>query len=155
PDLAHRYGPLPSHKWRDCFRARIDDLAAALDARCPDLLGAQLAWARCAFAARDVPAEDLSAGCEALREAIGAAVAPEDRALIESYFARALEQAGRASGAVPGALAPDAPHGCLAARYLLALLEGDRRRALALVRDALAAGVPTRELHIHVFAPVL
>ena len=51
----------------------------------------------------------------------------------------------------PSHLLPDAPHAALTRSYLDALLAGARRRASALILDAVAAGVAVKDIYLHVF----
>jgi methanogenic corrinoid protein MtbC1 len=54
---------------------------------------------------------------------------------------------------VSATLLPDTPYGRLASAYLLALLEGDRRRATRVIADAIDRPERVRDLYIHVLLP--
>jgi MerR family transcriptional regulator, light-induced transcriptional regulator len=54
---------------------------------------------------------------------------------------------------MPSFLRSDTPHGRLAARYLLALLEGDRTRASRLILDAVQGSASVPELSLLVLLP--
>lgn len=51
----------------------------------------------------------------------------------------------------PSFLVPDAPLANLTRSYLTALLDGDRRQASTLVLDAVATGIPVKDIYLHVF----
>jgi methanogenic corrinoid protein MtbC1 len=50
-------------------------------------------------------------------------------------------------------LQPDTPHGQIASSYLLAVLEGDRRRASQVILDALDQSESVHDLYLHVLMP--
>jgi len=52
---------------------------------------------------------------------------------------------------VPSYLVHSAPLAALTSTYLTALLDGDRRQASTLILDAVASGVPVKEIYLHVF----
>lgn len=51
----------------------------------------------------------------------------------------------------PSFLVPDAPLANLTRSYLTALLDGDRRQASTMVLDAVATGIPVKDIYLHVF----
>lgn len=155
PDIAARYSPLPGMKWREHFEGRIEDLAAAVAAGTPEILGAQVAWAKVTFSCRGAPAEDLAASLEVLGEVVPARLPPEDRELARSYLREAMVRLAAPSPTPPTFLSDELPHGDLAARYLLAVLQGERTHACDLLRSAVHAGVPLREIYDGVLCPVL
>jgi len=54
----------------------------------------------------------------------------------------------------PALLPDDSPYAELARSYLSALLQGQRAEASRLIHDAVRAGVPVRDIYLHVFEPV-
>ncbi len=53
----------------------------------------------------------------------------------------------------PSFLIQDAPLASLTRAYLTALLDGDRRQASTLILDAVAGGVPVKDIYLNVFQP--
>ncbi len=51
----------------------------------------------------------------------------------------------------PSYLVEDAPLASLTRAYLTALLDGNRRQASTLILDAVASGVPVKDIYLHVF----
>lgn len=155
PDMAARYGAQGFGRWCDALRSRVFDLAAALGANSPQMFAEQVAWTRVAIHARKSTVEDLRASLLALSATIERELPEEDRALVEVYINAGL-------AAVDGVGTPSSPlqldtlQGRLAANYLVALLEGDRRRASSLVLDPVRQGVlPAHEGYTAVLVPAL
>lgn len=140
PDLMLRYEPMALEHWRENLRSRVGELAAAVLAGSASIFVDHLVWARVAFEARGVPADDLQRSLDALGEAVEHFVPEEDRADVGAL----VRDAGRAlhEKANPPASALDlkTPTGSLAGQYLLAVLEGDRLRASEVVLGAVRAG---------------
>ncbi len=153
PDVEARYRPVPQLKWRENLAARLADLSACISAGAPELFGSQISWSKAAFAARQVPVEDLARSLQVLNEVLSRQLPPADSKVIEPYFAAAT--LALRSEALPEAitLSPGTPEGEVAARYLLAILEGDRLAASEVVLDA-ARAIPVRRIYTHVLVPV-
>ncbi|WP_437641712.1 cobalamin B12-binding domain-containing protein [Sorangium sp. So ce854] len=69
------------------------------------------------------------------------------------YIAAAIERLTAGHVELPSFVRPEAPLGVLACDYLDALLGGDRARALRLIREAVEAGTPVKDIYAHVFQP--
>lgn len=63
----------------------------------------------------------------------------------------ALQALPSPSANAPSYLIQSAPLAALTRDYLTALLDGDRRQASTLVLDAVATGVPVKDIYLHVF----
>jgi len=63
----------------------------------------------------------------------------------------ALQSLASPPADAPSHLIQDAPLASLTRAYLTALLDGDRRKASQLILDAVAAGVPVKDIYLHVF----
>ncbi len=140
PDLADRYRPLPLQKWRASFVGRLGDLSIAVATGRPEMFADQLAWTVVAHRARNVPIGDVRAGLEALRDATMPEVPEPDRDLVAPFFDAALQRIAADEPDPPSDISTRTPHGRLAASYLLALLEGDRRRASGIILDQVESG---------------
>lgn len=155
PALAARYAPQPVLRWSAGFEGRIHDLAAAIEARRPELFSAQVAWAKVSFLARSVPLDDLRVSLTTLEKALLPNVPEDDRALVRGYLQRALSDLHTAPSEPPAVLTANLPHGVIASRFLVAVLEGSRRRACDAIVNAAASGVSVKDMYRHVFTPVL
>ncbi|MGK3993592.1 cobalamin B12-binding domain-containing protein [Sorangium sp. So ce1024] len=122
-----------------------DRAADELLARRERLVDAAIDRKEDAAAARDAPGdggerEDLARR----REDVGAHV---------DAIAAAVERLTADPVELPSFVRPEAPLGVLACDYLDALLQGDRGRALRLIRESVEAGTPVKDLYAHVFQP--
>jgi methanogenic corrinoid protein MtbC1 len=154
PEIAARYRPLPRQKWAGHFEARVGDLAAALFAESPAVFAAQVAWAKAAFLARGTPLEDLQTSLVVLQSVVLRETTPEDAPLLNACFAHALTALEAASADIPSRLSTETPHGQVASRYLLKILEGDRMAAAEVVHDAVKQGLSIRHAYLDVLIPV-
>ncbi|MCA9287675.1 MAG: cobalamin-dependent protein, partial [Phycisphaerales bacterium] len=154
--VSSRWGGDALTTWARALESRVHELAASVAAQRPRDLASRASWARAAFEARGIDPRDLVASLEALRDAALAAVPEDDASLVSGVIDAAIDAARGPAPEVPAELSPDAPNGRLAGEYLLALLEGERLRALALIRDAVAGGrASVPDVYQHVFIPVL
>lgn len=135
PDLPARYQPHPAIKWRESLTTRIGQLAAAVAVGCPPLFVHQAEWDKLAHHARGGERmwRDLEAALTALRDTVDAELpAPAAKAAV-SCLEAALTRLATAALEGPRFVDPATPTGRIAAEYLLAILEGDRRKAADVV----------------------
>lgn len=156
--LAARLGgsphPASKQRWRESFTGRLHELASAISSNEPDVLATQVAWAKIAYHTRGAPVADIDLSLVVLAEVLKRELPPEDHALVESHLAHARRVLAIAPVDAPPLLSTGSPHGVLASRYLLAVLEGDRRRAVDLVINAVVAGLDVRDAYLAVLIPV-
>lgn len=159
-DAARRFGPGAAATWRESTCSRLGYLAAALSTGNPTVFATQVAWARTAHEARGgaEAGKDLIECMHALKEVLAAELPADAGRLAAEYVEIALKRASK--GPAAGASDPElrTPQRQLVAEYLLALLEGDRRRACKLVLDALdgRSGAPALsvvQIYNHVLIP--
>lgn len=155
PAVAARYQPGPIDHWTPALTARIGELADAIGAGRAELLEAQIDWSRAAFVARGVPIDDLRAGLLSLARAVPHHLPEDDHPLIEDFLKRALARTEISDGSAPERLTLSSPLAAKGAAYLLAILEGDRRRACELVVDATRDGLCLSRLYREVLTPVM
>jgi len=153
PEAKAGFGADPFSGWRNWLGGRLDELAAAVAAEQPGLFVAQVQWAKAVMAARGFSAEHLRAGLEALRSVLAGELPEEVRPLAADYLDRALEAFDQQPAELSARLLPDTPQRRLASQYLLALLEGDRRRASRLILEAADRGEAVPELYLDVLLP--
>lgn len=154
PEIAQRYHPTPHEKWREAIAARVRDLADAMSVAAPKLFSSQVAWSKAAFVSRGVPVEDLRVSLLVMREVLHTHVPEDDREMVQDYIDQALEALEAAPDAPPPVMSMKSPHGELAARYLLSILEGDRHRACRMLMEA-AQKLKLGDIYRHVITPVM
>jgi methanogenic corrinoid protein MtbC1 len=154
PRLAARYAPDPFSKWREHMAGRLSDLAAAICLNAPGIFGLQVAWTRQAFVARGVPTEDLVASLDVLEGVLIRELPEPDLIAAKACFAAARDAIAGGEAVPPASLSVATTEGRLAAEYLVAILEGDRRKASRLVMDAVQRGMPVRTAYLQVLLPV-
>ncbi|MBU6412138.1 MAG: cobalamin-dependent protein [Planctomycetes bacterium] len=154
-EAAKRYGPVPQEHWREHLAGRIGELAAAVDAAQPEIFANQLAWAKIAFVARQVPVADLEHSLTALWATILPEVDPQDAPLVQVALELARQRLHTGPIEAPSRLTVESRHHRLAAEYLLAILQGDRVRASRVVVGAVSAGqISVPEAYTEIFVPV-
>jgi MerR family transcriptional regulator, light-induced transcriptional regulator len=139
--------------WQNILTARLEELAVAVSAGRPECFVEQVRWTRTALEARGVPPHLLRAKLEALRrvlvEQIPAELAPPAMACIDC----ALAEFGGEPAGLTQRLMAKTPEERLAAKYLVAILEGDRREASRLILEAADEGRSVSDLYLSVLQP--
>jgi len=143
----------PFSGWQSVLAVRVDELAAAVEAGRPELFGEQVRWAKAVLAARGVPAEAFRVALESLRQVLAEELPHELTVAPTGFVDQALAGFDREPDGLSPRLAPDTPHGRLAAEYLLAVLEGDRRQASQLVLRRADQGESISDLYLRVLLP--
>lgn len=131
----------------DDTQVRILHLAESLEFDRPALIEHSMAWYKVALHHRDVPADYLAANLDAIGAALGSELPTETTAVVRRHLQRARAHLDVAPVELPSVISRSAPHGDLAARFLLAVLEGRGDAAMDLLRAALDDGVTIPELH--------
>jgi methanogenic corrinoid protein MtbC1 len=153
PEAKESCGPEPFSAWQGWLAARVEELSAAVSANQPDLFISQVRWARSALAARGVSERHFRAGLTHLKDVLAKELPESARAPVTQCLEKALDEFDVGPAEILTSLLPDTEHGRLAAAYLLALLEGDRRRASRLVLDAVDPAGDVRKLYLEVLLP--
>lgn len=150
PEAKEHFGPDPFAGWQKWLAGRIEELAAAIVAEQPRLFTSQVHWGRAVLAARGISPEHFRAGLGCLRHVLARELPEQARPLAGEYLDAALTAFDEQPTDVSARLLPDTPAGRLASGYLLALLEGDRRRASRLILDAVEQGESVPDLYLQV-----
>jgi len=153
PEAKEGLGPDPFFAWQSWLAVRVEELAAAVAAEQPRLFTSQVQWAKTVLTARRVSADHFRAGLTALRDVFAKELPEPVQPLAAQYLDEALDAFDEQPTDVSARLLPDTPHGRLASTYLLALLEGNRRRASRVVLDAVDQPGSVRDLYLHVLLP--
>jgi methanogenic corrinoid protein MtbC1 len=119
-----------------------------------DVFAKQLEWSVTLFGARGVSADDLRRALLSLREVMAEELPDAGRETVDTYLAHAISGCEGGS-ALSERLTPDTAAKKQAMNYLVALLEGDRRRAADLLLDAAASGQRVSEIYVNVITPAL
>lgn len=138
----------------DDTEVRLLHLAEAVAFDRVELLLRSVEWYKVAFAHRDVPADYLDANLAAIGSVLQRELPPAAAAVAVRHVELARAGLAAAPAELPTVLSLQAPHGELAARFLLAVLEGRGEHAVGMVRSAVQAGLGIAELHDHVLTPV-
>jgi methanogenic corrinoid protein MtbC1 len=147
------WGTDPFAAWQNCLSLRVEELAAAVAAEQPRLFTSQVGWAKTVLAARDVSTEHFRAGLTALRNVLLKELPEPVQPLATQYLDEAIGAFDEQTVDLSAPLQPDTPHGQIASSYLLAVLEGDRRRASQVILNALDQSESVPDLYLHVLMP--
>ena len=151
PDLAARFGPAGRAKCLQDTNYHLSYLSQSIAVSTPGLFADYVSWARVMLARRNVPAEDLAANLDHIRDTLEHLLPVEMRDTARQYLDEGVQQIQKDIASPPPFLTPAGPHAELAKHYLDALLAADRHTANTLILDAVGAGVSIRELYLHVF----
>ena len=139
--------------WQNVLAARLEELAVAISTGRPEFFVEQVHWTRAALEARGVPAEMLRARLEALRRVLVEQIPAELAPMATGYIDRALAEFGGEPAGLTPRLTAETPAERLAATYLVAILEGDRRKAIRLILKAADEGQSVPDLYLRVLQP--
>jgi len=156
PQVAARFGPDARTQWRDSVISRLEYLAAALSTGSPAILANQFDWSRIAHEARGgtEAAADFDEAIRLLREVLLQELPGPNGQLAASYLDRAMTPPKGSRGHS----GLTTPHRKLAAEFLLAILDGDRRKACSLILAAAEPavdlpGLSVQEIYLDVLIP--
>ena len=119
----------------------------------PAIFTAQVQWAKAVLAARGFSTEHYRASLQCLQSVLSRELPENVHSLAAEYLAKALEAFDGEAAELTSQLPPDSPAGRLAAEYLLAVMEGDRRRASQMILDAVDQGQSVRDVYLRVLLP--
>ncbi|MBM4090300.1 MAG: hypothetical protein FJ276_12885 [Planctomycetes bacterium] len=139
--------------WQQWLCVRVEELSAALAAEQPSLFKTQVQWARDCASARGVSSDHVRAGLLALRDVLQTELPAPVRPLADRYLEVAFEVFDTEPAGLSSGLSADSRYGRLASSYLLAIFEGDRRRASRLLLDAVDKPETVRALYARVLLP--
>lgn len=143
----------PFRWWQSYLSSRLRDLAAAVHLGRPELFHRQLAWCRDALSAKDVDGQRFLDAMRALADVIENELPGVGSAIADTYIRAGISDLPPMPSGEAAGLDTTHKNGRLTAEYVLAVLEGDRRRAAALIRGAVEQGRSIRELYLDVLVP--
>lgn len=136
----------------DDAQLRLQHLAEALACGRVEIFALDVAWLAATHAARALPLALLQASLRALKAELQENLPADAAARCRPYLDAGLQAAAALPQAPASLLAQEEPLVDVARRFVLAVLEGDRASAEAVVVTALDAGASVAELHEHVIA---
>jgi methanogenic corrinoid protein MtbC1 len=136
--------------WQNLLAARLEELAVAIAAAHPELFVEQIRWTRVALSARGVPPELLRAKLESLKHILAEQIPVELASPAIACIDRALAEFDGEPACLALRLTANTSDERLAAKYLVAILEGDRREASRLILDAAQNGQDLPNLYLQV-----
>ncbi len=151
PELSALTGPDAFARWQNLFWQMLEELSAALELQRPQLFCEYVCWLKPLLAARGVSVELLSSAVERLNQVLQAELpgpAASEAAAVCRDASKLLLQEQPYSDQRD--MTADPMYGRLVGEYLLALLEGDRERAVGLVVRAAEQGRSIHELYLQV-----
>ncbi len=149
------FSPLSIAKWGEQLQGRVQELAAAIAYDAPESFVAQVGWTRSAFQAHGVCCTHITTSMTALSRVLSRELPGDDFALIEPLLSRAACEASRSTSDGGSKFSVDSGLALASAEYLVAILEGDRRRAGDRVRALQDSGVEPTLIYTEVLAPSL
>lgn len=139
--------------WKERLAELVEELAAAAAVEQPRMFASQTRWARELLAVRGVSTAHFRASLTALRPVLSTKLPQTIQPLAAQYVAETIDALDEQCADASVRLLPDTPHGRLALAYLLAVLEGDRRRASRVILDAVDQPESAREIYLDVLMP--
>jgi len=153
PTLAERYGERWRRDWVEDTRVRIVQLSQSIAVREPLLFVDAAAWARAAYEARSMPADDLDANLRSLLDVLKTEVPEPIRQPAVEYVTRALIDCGISSFENGHPVGPDVPFGAEVLRYLEAVLTCDRQVAEQIVLELVDSGISVQDFYSFILTP--
>jgi methanogenic corrinoid protein MtbC1 len=153
PALPERYGERWRREWVDDTRVRVLQLSQSIAVREPLLFVDAAAWARGAYKARSMPADDLDANLRSLRDVLESDVPEPVREPAVEYVTRAVDDGGMSSFEHGPRIGPNEPFGTEVLRYLEAVATGNRRDAEQIVLDLVDSGVSVQDVYTFILTP--
>ncbi len=139
--------------WQNVLVARLEELAVAVTNGRPDFFVEQVRWTEVALKARGVSPDALRARLEALSRVLAEQLPAELAPLAIGYINCALAEFSGEPAGPPPRLTVETPEQQLAAKYLVAVLEGDRRKAGQMILKAADEGRSISDLYLRVLQP--
>ncbi|WP_422658665.1 cobalamin B12-binding domain-containing protein [Paenibacillus sp. EC2-1] len=148
PDLIERFGPLGRMRTKQDSLYTLNYLAESVLVNSSTLFIHYVSWLKVLLAGYKVSDEDVRVNLETIREAIVEKFEHPDKSLVLKHLELAMNEP---ASPTPSFIKPDSPLAAEAEAYLKALLDGERRQAVAIVHQLMDEGVPVKALYKHIF----
>lgn len=143
-------------QWRATAETHLGHLAASIRTGRPEIFENHVLWSHWAFHARGMGVDSVALVFRSLAETLRSEMPAEVGGPAAAAIEASLGILGTAGHEPPTSLRVETGRGEYAARYLMALLEGERDRALSLVDAAREeGGFSIPEVYQEVFLPAL
>lgn len=139
--------------WKTWFEHRVQELAAAVSAGKPQLFEQQVRRAASHFKSRNRSVQVIERAFQSLRSVLETELPPNARPVAERYLTAAAVGLESVDVRADSEASADTEEGRLTASYLIAILEGDRRKAFSVLREAASSGWSLTDLYLKVLAP--
>jgi len=149
-DADSLFGPGTFEVWRQEIERVLLSLEAAVAHGTIEAWIGDIRWLRRAYFSRNVDPSHLVRALEAMEEVLEEDLPSPAWSAVRAPFKRGLDVARTPSPAEGSLLDPSTRTGRLAGEYLVAALEGDRRRASHTVLDAVDNGLPLADAYVEV-----
>ena len=153
--ITQRYGAGALASWKANYVQRLLELAAALRIGSPAAFTSRVVWQHNAFLARGREAGDLRTALSSLRATLVAELPDTAGRPAAAYIDEALSVLDAGVALEECALDPADPSGALALKYIAACLEGNPRRAIALVMEAAGDSESLEAIYLDVIFPAM
>jgi methanogenic corrinoid protein MtbC1 len=153
PTLQQRYGDRWNCQWVDDTRMRILQLAQSIAVREPLLFIDAAAWARTAYKARGMRADDLDTNLRSLREVLESDVPEPVRETAVAYVTRAIDDGGMSLAEEVPRFGTEGPYHIEVLRYLETVLTGLRNEAEQIVFDLVDSGISIQDIYTFILTP--
>jgi methanogenic corrinoid protein MtbC1 len=140
PNARDDFGASSFEIWHGWLTARLEELAAAIAVNQPQRFADHIHWAKAILAARGIPIDHFRMGLDCLHNTLQKELPSDFHNLAKEYFEYVLEVFDGEYPVTETLLTSGSAYGQMTAAYLLALLEGDRRKASGLILDAVKQG---------------
>ena len=155
PDWLARYGEPGRNRGLEDASSHIDFLAAAIESGSAEAFCDYARWCARLLHGYGIAARFVAENLEQVGKALAARV-PAGAAMIDSLVQAAAAAARETPReTVPADIAPPSPFALPRSVFLQAILNGRRRDALTVVREALLERVSTADLYVHIFQTAL
>ncbi len=131
----------------------LEYLTAAVAASAPALFLDYIGWAKVVLAGRGFPEKHLAQSLDATRSVLETELAPAPWSIAGPLLDEATRVLPTLPREAPSPISKANPHAELAARYVSALLAGDRHLASRMILGAVEGGVPVGDIYVHVVSP--
>lgn len=153
PDLEASLTPARLAHVRQDTRFHVDYLASSLWADERLLFDDYVRWVKVLFENLGLPLEWLTGSLLDIKSATETLLG-EHAAPATAMLAHSIDRVETHDTELRSFIEPDQPLGALAVRYLGAVLGGDRFGASEVILDAVAEGIPVRDVYTYVFQRV-
>ncbi len=136
-------------------RQTLAYLSQAITVSHPILFLDYVAWAKVMLAARNIAPDWLQENLLVTRDVLTAHLPPENVPVVVPYIDEALDEFPQMPLTVASEMKPGDPLHDLAGKYFYALQQGQRRLASELILTAVDAGIPIKDIYLHVFQKVM